>query len=109
MAKAAEIGLDFFCRKGARERQRADHLRAGGLGLHHPAGGGPAAQGVEHQRGDGGAILGAGEAMRQAPVFQAVGGGTAARLEVFEDLDGCGDAGGGMHGDLFDFFSWLVR
>ena len=62
-----------------------------------PARGGAAAQGVIDQRGDGRAVLDAGEAMREAPILERVGGGTAACFEVFENFDRGGDASGGMH------------
>jgi hypothetical protein len=38
--------------------------------------------------------------MRQAPVFQGVGGGAAPRLEIGERLNGGLDAGGGDHAPL---------
>ena len=57
----------------------------------------PAAQRVEDEAGDRGAVTGAGEAMRQAPVLERIGGRAAARLDVGENLDGGGEARGRCH------------
>ena len=51
---------------------------------------GPAAQRVVDEAGDRGAVAGAGEAVREAPVLERIGGGTALGLDVGEHLDGGG-------------------
>ena len=64
---------------------------------HEEGGRGLAAQRVVDEAGDRGAVARAGEAMRQAPVLERIGGGAAPRLDVGERLDGGGQAGGGGH------------
>ena len=56
---------------------------------HQIGGRGAAAQRVIDQAGDAGAVAGAGEAVRQAPVLQRVGGRPPARLDVGQNFD-CG-------------------
>ena len=92
MADAAEMRLDFLDRQSARQGEGADHFRARRLRLHEPAGGGAAAQDVEHQRGDAGAVLRSGETMGEAPILERIGGGPAAGFEIFENFDRGGDA-----------------
>ena len=46
-----------------------------------------------------GAVARAGEAVREAPVLERIGGRPAPRLDIGEDLDGGGEAGGGCHSD----------
>ena len=81
-------------------RQHAEQHRARRVGAHDPGGRGLAAQRVVDEPGDRGAVAGAGEAMRQAPVLQRLRGRTAARLDIGEDLDGGGEARGGGHAGM---------
>ena len=47
---------------------------------------------------DRGPILGAGEAMGQPPVLQGIGDGPPARLDIGQNLDGCGQPPSKAHG-----------
>ena len=78
--------------------QRAEDFRAGRGFAHDPGGGAFLSQSVIDEARDGGAVAGAGEAMRKTPVLHGVGGGTAAGADVGENFDGCGGARGGGHG-----------
>ena len=69
----------------------------GVLRAHQPGGGGFHTQRVPDDAGYGGAVLGAGETVALAPFAQGVGGGAAAGLDLGDDFDRGGDAGGGGH------------
>ena len=68
------------------------------LGPHEIGARGAAAQRVIDEAGDRCAVAGAGEAMRQTPVFQRIGRGPASRFDIAEDLDGGGKPRGRRHG-----------
>ena len=76
---------------------------------HDPGRRGFAAQRVVDEAGDRGAVLRAGEAVRQAPVLQGLGGGPAAGLDIGENLDGGGEAGGGCHAGITIFLERSER
>ena len=57
-----------------------------------------APQRVVNESGDRGAVARAGEAVRKAPVLHRIGRGPATGLDVGQNFDGGGDAGGGDHG-----------
>ncbi|BAQ45288.1 conserved hypothetical protein [Methylobacterium aquaticum] len=86
----------------ALEPQRADQHGAGRVLAHDPGGGGAAAQRVVDERGDGGAVAGAGEAVGEAPILEGVGDRAAALGDVGQDLDGGGEAGARGHRETAD-------
>ena len=100
---AGEEGGDGVRVLPAHQAQGAEHDRAGLAGAHQEGAGGLAAQGVEDQRADGHAILGACEAVGLAPFLQGVGGGAVARLDHLEEFDRGGNAGCGGHRGLAIF------
>jgi hypothetical protein len=80
------------------EPQGADQDRAGRVRTHDPGGGRPAAQGVVDEARDSSPVAGSGEAVREAPILESVGGRPAASVNVGQNLDGGGAAGGGCQG-----------
>ena len=78
-------------------RQHPEQHGARRVGAHDPGGGRFAPQRVVDEPGDRGAVAGARETMRQAPVLQRLRGGAAARLDIGEDLDCGGETRGGGH------------
>ena len=82
------------------EPQHPDDEAARALVPHDPGGRGTAAKCIVDEARDGGAVAGPGEAMREAPILQGVGGGAAARSNVGENLDGGGKSGGGGQGEI---------
>ena len=101
MALAREQRRDLRFAQAAQLLESAENLGARARLAHDPGGRGLAAQGVVDEAGDRRAVAGAGEAAREPPVLERVGGRTAARLDVGEDFDGGGDAGGGDHRQVF--------
>ena len=65
------------------EHQRARTCVAHGIGARSAL-----AQSIEYEIADRGAVAGAGEAVRQTPILQRLGGRALARLDIGEDLDG---------------------
>jgi hypothetical protein len=82
----------------ALERQHAEHGGARGCLAHHEGSRGFAPQGVIDEARDGGAVAGAGEAMREAPVLERIGSRAPPRLDIGKHLDGSRQAGPGRHG-----------
>ncbi len=87
-AVVMEGGVDRLAVHAGAEHQRADGERARLLRIEQPGGGAPAAQGVVDDIADRRPIAGAGEAMRQAPILQRIGGRTMPPEDVVDDLDG---------------------
>ena len=77
--------------------QHAEQHRARRVGAHDPGGRRLAAQRVVDQPRDRRAVARAREAVREAPILEALRGRAAARLDIGEDLDGGGEACGGRH------------
>src|SRR5262249_30962916 len=77
----------------ALEREHAERDRARGVLVHQEGGGGFAPQRVIDQAGDRGTVAGTGEAVREPPVLERVGGRTPPRLDVGEHVNGGGKAG----------------
>ncbi|MET4847713.1 hypothetical protein ABIF62_008208 [Bradyrhizobium japonicum] len=90
----------------ALEAEHADQPGARGIGIHQEGARGIAAQHVPDQAGDGGAVTGAGEAVRGAPLLQRLGRGHAVLLDGVDQFDGCGQPGSGSHLNLSDQ-DWL--
>src|SRR5262249_7446466 len=62
---------------------------------------GAPAQRVIDEAGDRGAVAGAGEAVREAPVLERIGCRPPPRLDLGNDLDGGGEAGARRHQRMF--------
>src|SRR5271166_1727084 len=111
--KALALGLGQFRRRVAiAGEQRPDRIGVEAAGLfegtehfgarrrlaHQPGGRTLAAERVIDEARDRRPVARSRKAMREAPVLQRVGGGTAARLDLRQNVDRGGDAGGGGHG-----------
>ncbi len=90
MATAVEEARDRVHIELALEPQHAERQGARPVGAHQASRRGLAAHHIVDEARDGGAIAGTGEAARQAPGLQRVGRRPALRLDLGEDLDGCG-------------------
>ena len=64
---------------------------------HNPGGRGFAAQRIENEARERGAVTRSSEPMREAPVLQRIGGRTPPRFNVAEDFDRGRNTGGGDH------------
>ena len=84
--------------EAALAHQHAEHRAARAVVAHHEGGRGASAQRVVDQPGNGGAVAGTGEAVRQAPILQRIGRGPSPRLDVGEDLDCRREFCSGRHG-----------
>ena len=81
-----------------RSRRSMPISTARGLCLaHEPGRRGLAAQRVIDEAGNGGAIAGAGKAMREAPILERIGRRTPPRFDVGKNLDGGGKSGRRRH------------
>ena len=96
-ARAARQRGDRIGVEPALEPQHAERHGARRVLAHDPGGRGLAAQRVVDEPRDRGAVARAGEAVRQAPILERIGGGAAARLDIGEDLDGGGKSRGRGH------------
>ena len=88
-------GLDV---EAARLPQRAKDFRARRRLAHDPGGRAFLPQRVIDEARDRGAVAGAGEAMREAPVLHRIGRRAAPGVDVGQNFDRGGGAGGGDHG-----------
>ena len=86
----AEVELAF-------QPQHAEQRRARRALAHDEGRRRLAAQRVVEQPGNGGAVAGTGEAMREPPVLERVGGRPPPRFDVGQHLDGGGDARSRRH------------
>ena len=96
-ARAAAQRDDRIEVEPALEPKHPNEDRARRLLAHDPGGRRAAPQRVVHEAGDRRAIAGAGEAAREAPVLERIGGRPPARVDIGEHLDRGGKAGGGRH------------
>ena len=77
--------------------EHAESDRTGAGVAHEPRRRGLAAQRVVYEPGDRRAIPRPGETVREAPILERIGRGPPTLLDVAENLDRCGQAGGGGH------------
>ena len=87
-------GVDI---EAALANQHAEQRRARRVFAHEIGRRGAAAQRVIDKAGDAGAIAGAGEAVREAPVLQRVGRGPSPRADIGEHFDRGGEPRAGGH------------
>ena len=98
MALAREQRRNRLDVEAARLPQRAEDFGPRRRLAHDPGGRAFPPQRVIDEARDRGAVAGAGEAMRQAPVLHRVGRRPAPGVDVGEHFDCGGGAGGGDHG-----------
>ncbi len=88
-AVAVELGVQSFGQHAVDQKQRAEAESARRVRIEQPGRRPLSAQGVVDDVADGGAVAGAGEAVRQAPILQRVGDRAVSPLDVLQHLDRC--------------------
>ncbi len=85
--------------EAVRLSQRAQHFGARTYLPHDPGGRAFLAQRVVDEARDRRTVARASETVREAPIFHGVGRGSAARVDIRQNFDRSGGAGGGDHGE----------